>query len=493
MDAEQREHERAMDEAAGAIRPLAQVVDDLVRFLRTYIVMSVEQVIVLAFWIAHTHAIDAADTTPYVHVTAPTMRSGKTRVLEVCEKLVANPLLAANATAAALLRSMAASTLLYDEVDAVFGSKARDGHEDVRALLNSGYRRGVPALRCEGQGSRQEVVDHEVFGPKMLSGIGELPSTLADRSVPIRLKRRTRGEPIGRWRQTAPPPEAAKLHGELSAWAGESIEALRAACPDLPEALDDRAQDVFEPLLAIADLAGGDWPDRARNALIALRTDESSDEEASVRLLADIRVAFEEARVDRLSTAALIDLLCQDEEGPWSSWQRDGRRLSPRSLGRLLSGFGIRSCTVRLNETETAKGFLREHFEDAWERYLAGTALVSVTSVTTASTSRERDDSYPPQDVHVTDASRDGNPHERSGVTDVTDREPSRRSGPADTPRALTVTDSLGAVLEPTTDTVCGVPGHLGIWRAKDGCWRCVTCGPPAFPGEVVESRGVEL
>jgi hypothetical protein len=230
----------------------------------------------------------------------------------------------------------------------------------------------------------------------MLSGIGALPTTLADRSLPIRLKRRTRSEQI--------------------VGAGEH-RLPQLARPNLPDALDDRAQDAFEPLLAIADEAGGEWPERARAALVALRSEQSSDEEAAVQLLTDIRAAYDLAGVDRLATAALIDRLCYDDEGPWASWHRDGKRLSPRALGRLLGNFGIHSRTIRLTDAETAKGFLREQFTDVWERYPSGTGSAEVTSVTTAPTSHKQADLYPSQDSLVTDGNHAARPHEHTVVT----------------------------------------------------------------------------
>ena len=126
----------------------AKLLDALGAFVRRFVVLSEAQAAAIALWIAHTHAFEAAETTPYLAVTSGMKRSGKTRLLEVAELLVREPLPTANISDAALFRAIGAKepTLLMDEVDAIFGPKARD-REDLRALLNSGYRRGVVVYR----------------------------------------------------------------------------------------------------------------------------------------------------------------------------------------------------------------------------------------------------------------------------------------------------------------------------------------------------------
>src|SRR5437763_2840747 len=135
----------------------------------------------------------------------------------------------------------------------MFGAKARD-HEDLRALLNAGFRRGTPVLRCVGEGTKQTATEFDVFCCKALAGIGSLPDTIADRSLTISLKRKGRGEQVERFRLRTTPTEAEALRITLDAWASEFVATLEDARPQLPDELDDRAQDVCEPLLAIADL-----------------------------------------------------------------------------------------------------------------------------------------------------------------------------------------------------------------------------------------------
>src|SRR5262249_34499840 len=150
--------------------------------------------------------------------------------------------------------------------------------------------------------------------------------------------------------------------------------------PDLPSDLSDRAQDGWEPLLAVADQAGGDWPRRAR--LIALQLSagvEVRDETIGVRLLADIRTIFDGRRIDRIASATLCEALCARDEAPWGDWY--GRRFEPRNLAKQLKPYGIASKVIRIND-RTPSGYTRDMFEDAWSRYLLPNAASSSTSST---------------------------------------------------------------------------------------------------------------
>jgi uncharacterized protein DUF3631 len=210
----------------------------------------------------------------YLHVTSATKRAGKTRLLEVLEPLVARPWLTQRVSAAALVRKIDAErpTLLLDESDTAFKGD-KDYAEALRGLLNSGYRRSGHATICVGQGGNITSKDFSTFSPKAIAGIGELPDTVADRAIAIALRRRVKDgtEPCARWRERDGQAEAAPLHQQLVAWAGDHVlEQLREARPDLPAGSGDRQADCWEPLLAIADVAGGEWPARSRRAAVTL-------------------------------------------------------------------------------------------------------------------------------------------------------------------------------------------------------------------------------
>lgn len=401
------------------------VLDEFVSFLRRFVVLCEAQADAIALWVLHTHCVEAAVATPYLAITSAEKRSGKSRLLEVLALLVARPLRAGGATEAALFRSLALEpppTLLMDEVDALFGLKANGNHEDIRALLNAGHRRGTPVLRCVGERG-QRVEAFPVFGPKALAGIGVLPDTLADRSLPVRLKRRAATERVERLRERDVAPEAEGLRGKANEFAAANVEALHVARPELPDELDDRAQDACEPLAAIADCVGGSWPARARAALVALRGGEGEPEEASlgVRLLADVRLVFADHGATQLASAELIAGLAALEEAPWGDF-RGGGPLGARRLSTLLRPYGIRPRDLRIGE-KSLKGYRHQDFADAFARYLprppgaapgvlirdVGDSAATIAdhgdsaAATTAALSRNEDRAFPQNDALVAD------------------------------------------------------------------------------------------
>ena len=367
----------------GSQEPLSgsEVLDEVVTFVRRFVVLSSQQAHALALWTAHTYSFEAAETTPYIHVTSPEKRSGKTRVLEVEEVLVKDPWFTGRVTPAVLARKIDAECpdLLLDETDAAFGGD-KEYAETLRGILNTGHRRGGKTSVCSGQGANITYKDLSTFCPKAIAGIGKLPDTVADRSIAIVLKRRTAAETVEHFRHRKAESDAATLRERLSAWA--STLQLHDVEPSVPDELDDRAADCWEPLLAIADAAGGEWPQRAREAAVAL-SGGTGREDASlgVRLLADIKTIFTVRKVERIRSAELVPALNAIEEAPWSNL--DKRPLDASRLAKLLDKYEIRPKTVRLDEDTTAKGYDSSWFADAWERYVpASSGVLAVTPVT---------------------------------------------------------------------------------------------------------------
>ena len=233
----------------------ATLLDDVRDFIRRFVVLDDAQAVAVTLWAAHTHVFDAFGCTPYLAISSPEKRSGKTRLLEILELLVREPLPTANISDAALFRVIdeRKPTLMIDEVDAIFGKKARE-REELRGIVNAGYRRGATTHRMGGS-NNTTLQTFSVFCPKAFAGIGDsLPETVADRSIPIRLKRRTRDEPVERFRRREVEPEGIELGARLAEWLEPQHDYLVDSRPALPDELDDRAQDVWEPLLAVADL-----------------------------------------------------------------------------------------------------------------------------------------------------------------------------------------------------------------------------------------------
>ncbi len=327
-------------------------------------------------WIAHCHRMDAWDSTPRIAFLSPEPSSGKSRALEVSELLVPRPVHAVNTTPAYLFRKVAdpigKPTLLYDEIDTIFGPKAKD-HEDIRGMLNAGHRKGAIAGRCVVRGNRVETEELDAYCAVALAGLDDLPDTLMSRSVVVRMHRRAPHEKIEPFRLREQSEDGLRLCSELAAWTTDAIEP--GAWPDMPPEVSDRAADCWEALFMVADAAGGTWPVRARAAGVTIVL-ASKDVAPSlgVRLLTDLRTVFEGA--DRLFTDDVLRLLLQLEMSPWADIK--GKPLDARSLAFRLSKYDVRSTTIRIAD-RIGKGYKREDLIDAWTRYVTDVTDVTET------------------------------------------------------------------------------------------------------------------
>ena len=456
----------------------ADVLADVERFVRRYVVIGEEQLVAVALWVAHTHAFDAAHATPYLTVLSPEKRSGKTRLIEALALLVRGGWHAAGASEAALFRKISdhRPTLLLDEVDAIFGSHS-ERTEPLRAILNAGNRPGASVARCIGDGAKQSVVDFSVYCAKLLAGIdtGRLPDTIADLAIKIEMKRKTTGEPVERFYVRDAAPIAGPLRDRLAAWAQANAGTLVVARPELPDELSDRAGEAWEPLLAIADLAGGTWPARGREAALHLSASMEADDAASrgVQLLAAIRVAVGDR--PNIATSELLNAVNADDDLAFGGW-REGKGLDARGLGRLLKPYGVKSRTVRDGDA-TMKGYARFDFEDARARYLPPTPTKG---------------SHPSHPSHDADPSHE-NPREHWDVTDVTDK-----SGEGGLSRHTAVNERHngaasheGALQNGDGRESCAQHPNAGRWRfAASDFWMCEGCYPRSegASGVVVES-----
>jgi hypothetical protein len=364
---------------AVAMEAGADVLADAERFLRRYVVFaSTAQHVAATLLAAHTHAFEAAEVTPYLHVTSAEKRSAKTLLLDLLYLLARKPLLSANTTVAALFRSIdtPAPTIMFDEVQELFGRKADGDQRELRAVLNAGFRLGGNVRRCVGDGAAMVASDFPVFCPKVLAGTGTLPDMLADRAISIRLKRKTRDATVQRFKRREAEADADLLRRRLAGWAATALPTLTTARPELPEALNDRQQDIWEPLLAIADAAGGDWPKLARDAAIALHDAEPADESVGVLLLGHVREVFEQhGALERITTAELLAALVDRDDGPWGDWWGDAVEADKLKgpavrLARLLKPYDIQPKVLRFGEG-TERGYERAAFTEAWAIYCA--------------------------------------------------------------------------------------------------------------------------
>jgi putative DNA primase/helicase len=359
----------------------AQLLNKMVEACKRVVMLPPHAAEAIALWVVFTYVLEAADAAPLLVISSPLMRCGKTTLIEVLEQLVHRPHATNSITAPALFRVIALHSpcLLFDEVDALLES---DKTGDIRSIINAGHTR-TTAFVTRTVGEDFEPRRFPVWGPKLLALIGTLEKqwrTVADRAVVIPLQRKPASLKLTKLRRAG--IDFGQLRRKTARWTADCVEALRTAEPSMPEGLNDRQSDGWRILLAIADAAGGAWPVKAREAALALSGDDPGvsavTDGVSVRLLSDIRAIFSEVGGDRITTSELIQKLVaiDDPEAPWAEWNPRGgwdKEIKPHHVAKLLRLFGIGPVSVRLPEgskPETAKGYKRKSFEEAFASYL---------------------------------------------------------------------------------------------------------------------------
>jgi hypothetical protein len=358
----------------------AALLDCVSAYIRRYVSVSEAQLAVLALWAVHTHLICELDYTPYLAITSAEKESGKSVLLGVLKTLVKAPWLTAQVSPAALFRTVEKKrpTLLLDESDPTFNGN-KEYAEALRGLLNTGYERKGTTPRCVGKD--HDVKDFSTFCAKAIAGIGRLPDTVAGRSIPIRLKRALRGT-YQKFRERNVELEAFDIRTGIERFADAIKTTVAFARPALPDELSGRQQDTAECLIAIADLAGGKWPDLARTSLIALCVEAQGDDDSTgVKLLSDIRYVFEIKGVERISSTDLATALAEIETSPWGEYSH-GKPMNPAKVAHLLKPFGVRPVGLRIKD-KAPKGYHLENFNEPWSLYLTPhVALPPIQSAT---------------------------------------------------------------------------------------------------------------
>lgn len=355
----------------------AELLDEIEHAFSRYVVLAPHAVEAQALWTLHAHTHDSAHISPILTVSSPVLGCGKTTDIYILAKLTPRPLEASNITTASLFRAIERwrPTFLIDEAD----SFLRDD-DQLRGILNSGHNRAMAyVIRTVGE-------DHEpkrftTWCPKAIALIGNLPATLASRSIHIEMRRLKAGETV----EPCRPDRLAHLEPlarKAWRWGRDHLEDLRVAEPDMPPTLRGRSADNWRHLLAIADVAGGRWPQRARLAAESL--ENANDGEATgVVLLNDMAALFERRGAGRLSSEDVVEALSAMEDRPWPEY-KGGRPLSKRQLANLLKGFGVEPRVIRMESGSTPRGYVRDDFNDAFARYLPS------QSATTQQTNSDR-------------------------------------------------------------------------------------------------------
>jgi Protein of unknown function (DUF3631) len=348
----------------------AELFDEVDRNVRRYVVLpSTHAFVAVVLWIAATHAFPAFEHATRLAIHSAVKRCGNSRLLEVIEALVHEPMPTTNISVPALFRMIDAGgerppTLILDEADRLFGSEKKDeDNRELIALLNNGFRAGRPTWRCVGP--MQVPTPFSNYAMAVIAGIGRKPDTVEDRAVNITMRRRLPGERVQKFRLRTDKPVLEELGQRLATWAEQNMPVIEKPVENIPDGLEDRAEDAWEPLLAVADAAGGEWPKLARKAAKVLTAESAAaDEETEeIRLLADVAEAFDRmAGVSFLATRILLGELAKAEDAPWGD-----DKFTAHKLARRLGKFEIRP---RHNDAKTERGYHRADFDDAFKRYL---------------------------------------------------------------------------------------------------------------------------
>jgi Protein of unknown function (DUF3631) len=346
----------------------AQVLDEVHKVLTKYVVFpSPEAADAVTLYAAATHAMPELEFATRMVIRSPVRRCGKSRLLDVLSQLVRKPLITTDISAAALVRSVTAQdppTIMLDEADAIFGKalKGDEKAESLRGILNAGFGRDRPYKRWDI--TTRSVEDCPTFALAVLAGIGSMHDTIEDRAVVLTMRRKAPGEKASKYRIRRDKAVVTAVGDRLAAWVGPRAKELGDAEPELPGGLNDRAEDAWEALIAVADAAGGSWGARARKAARVLSDEAEEDAADGIRLLADLRDVFGEE--DKLWTETILAALHRTPEAPWGDWY--GHPLKDRELAKLLKPYGIRSRDVKIDGVNH-KGYYREQLIESWRSY----------------------------------------------------------------------------------------------------------------------------
>jgi hypothetical protein len=477
----------------------AELLDNIEKVFRRYIVLPKGAAEALALWTLHAWTMDAGDISPFLVLVSPTKRCGKTSVLIILYYVTPRSELASNISASAVFRYIQETrpTLLIDEADTF----VRD-NEEMRGILNSGHTKAAAhVIRNVEINGEHKPRRFSTWAPKAIATIRALADTLEDRAIVITLQRKPKAAVVARLRKRD-SDEFATLRRQAARWAADNFEKLTDPDPDVPEVLNDRAADNWRPLLAIADLAGSQWPKRAREAAPLLTGEGHESSSINVDLLANIKKAFGDK--EAMASADLVAALVADAEWPWVEWTR-GRPLTQRQLARLLKPFFIIPQTVHIHGSKDAKGYSRIAFEEAWAAYLPGQDASSRQFRPSDPSKRPNPDgmgtscNFRSVQAAAPDGSKNSNlSNSHAGLDAWTDRKPESgaRKDSAATETPSDDPDDPGSIPESLRRHRCDhCGGAVGTTRnydwpgRPDGVWLHSQCEAPWFDSESPSAR----
>jgi phage/plasmid primase-like uncharacterized protein len=347
--------------------PGAELAQEIRTILNQYLILPKGADVAITLWIFFTWVHDAFSIAPMLIFESPVMRCGKSTALRILSKLVKRSLLSSNITPAALFRSIEAfsPTLIIDEADTFL-----DSNSEIRGIINAGHEReNAFVVRTVGEDFQPTRFD--VFGPKVISGIGSRKGTLLDRGIVIEMKRRGPNDKVERFKSRR-ENRLNTIQRKLARWATDNIENLEELVRELPEQLNDRQADNWEPLFSISNSLGKPWVDDSLHSALAL-SHVRDDDELGIQLLHDIKNIFEKNNnPENIFTANILKELESMEERPWPEFQKSGKLITAQGIAKLLKPFEIKPNSIRKG-LKKGKGYKLSHFKDAFVRYLGDT------------------------------------------------------------------------------------------------------------------------
>lgn len=343
----------------------AKLLDDVAAAFRRFVLLPKHADTVQALWCVHAHALDAFGISPVLEINSPELECGKSVNQSVLRRMAPRALTTTSISMSSIFRTVEKfkPTLFVDEGDAFLNL-----NEDLRGILNSSHLRN-DAFVIRTEGDEHEPRTFSTWCAKSIALIGNLPPTLRSRSITIQMKRKTGKDKVEDFHGHYPYPELEVLKRQAWRWTHDNLAAIKGAKSQIPDGLINRTKDNWSPLFAIAEIAGGQWPKKCREAALGFQKSKPDETSVGVMLLADLQNFFRESEGKPLPTEEILAELTKLDERPWGEWKK-GKPISAIQLARLLKPFGIRSRTIRVREN-TPKGYGLDECHDAFTRYIA--------------------------------------------------------------------------------------------------------------------------
>jgi len=353
--------------------------DDLAQCIKMivnqYTVLEEDESVAITLWIMFTWLHEHATISPILNISSPEKRCGKTTVLTVIKKMCYSPIPASNISPAAMYRTIEqdSPTLVIDEADTF----ASNSHE-LRGIINSGHSPDLAFVRrCVGESL--DPADFSTWCPKVIAGIGQLPETVMDRSIIIEMKRKLPSQKIVNIRR-ADNKLFEAIQYQLTHWSLSITENFKGLIPNEIAELNDRANDNWEPLLAIANTLGGNWNEDAIKSALKLSSSQEDTLSNGEQLLTDIHEVLLNFPHAAIGTNVLIPLLSKDDEKLWQHYDK-GRNITAAQLSKMLRPFHIKSTHIRDEKKKQVRGYYLNYFSDAFKRYVPENSVTGVTDV----------------------------------------------------------------------------------------------------------------